>query len=128
MIVVDVGVDCKPGCSLSFRVLTSWVERLVGLLGTGRDAMPVVLMRCASIHTFGMRYPLDVAFVDGEGRVLLSQRALPPKRLLSVRNAFCVFERPSGDAPWLEEGDRVSMTSLRYVGLAVDGERDGCYA
>lgn len=126
--IVEVGVDGKRGLSFSFRVLGGWVERLVGLLGTRADAMPVVLLRCASIHTYGMGYPIDVAFVDQEGRVLLSRRSLPPRRLLSSKDAFCVFERPASDAPWIEEGDRLFLASLGYAGCGTEGREEGCYA
>ncbi len=73
----------KDSPTLGFRVLSSWFERLVGLLGTGPSAQPVVLMRCGSIHTYGMAYPIDVALVGSRGEVLASERALPPCRVFS---------------------------------------------
>ena len=126
--VVSVSVDRRTDVELTFKVLSGWVERLVGLLGTGPGAMPVVLMRCSSIHTFGMRYPIDVAFVDSEGRVLATRRSLFPRQLLASRDAYCVFERPSSLAPWLEAGDRISLTSFGYGGELTDKRKDGCYA
>lgn len=125
--IVEVEIDGKSG-RMAFRVLGGWVEKLVGLLCSDGDAMPVVLMRCASIHTFGMRYPIDVSFVDAEGRVLLSQRALQPRRLLSARDAFCVFERPCSDEPWIEEGERVCLASLSCATTDIEPREDGCYA
>jgi len=47
-----------------YRALDGPIERLRGLLGTGPDAHQVALLDCRSVHTFGMRYRLDIAFVD----------------------------------------------------------------
>ena len=98
--------------TLGFRVLSSWFERLVGLLGTGPSARPVVLMRCGSIHTYGMAYPIDVALVGKCGEVLASERALPPGRILSHPAAFCAFERPASPCPWPLVGETLRVTSL----------------
>jgi len=45
-------------------------ERVRGLLG--RDGLDgaLLLRRCRSVHTLGMRFAIDVAFLDGEGRVV----------------------------------------------------------
>ena|SRR2546425_6531119 len=54
-----------------------------GLLG--RDHLPfgdcVLLRRCRSVHTIGMRFPIDVGFLDGRGEVLAVREAVPPGRL-----------------------------------------------
>lgn len=46
-------------------------ERRRGLLGTGGVDGALWITRCPSVHMAGMRYPIDVAVVDGHGRVLL---------------------------------------------------------
>lgn len=104
----------KGSPTLGFRVLSSWFERLVGLLGTGPSAQPVVLMRCGSIHTYGMAYPIDVALVGRRGEVLVSERALPPGRVLSHAAAFCAFERPASPFPWPVVGETLCVTSLSF--------------
>lgn len=55
-----------------------------GLLG--RDGLDggFVLQPCHQVHTFRMRFPLDVAYLDRTGRVLLT-RELPPGRLGPLR-------------------------------------------
>lgn len=90
-----------------FRALTGPLERLRGLLLTDRDAEPVALLSCASIHTFGMAYPIDVAFVGGDGRVLETRRALGPGRVLGNRRAAMTLERPQDTTPWLAAGEHV---------------------
>jgi hypothetical protein len=104
----------KGSPTLGFRVLSSWFERLVGLLGTGPSAQPVVLMRCGSIHTYGMAYPIDVALVGSRGEVLASERALPPCRVFSHAAAFCAFERPASPFPWPLVGETLRVNSLLF--------------
>ncbi len=40
----------------------------------------LVLEPCSSVHTFGMRFPIDIVFVDREGHVIGLVSALPPWR------------------------------------------------
>lgn len=94
---------------LRFRALTRWFERLRGLLGTNREAAPVALVDCSSIHTFGMRYPLDVALVRSDGRVLRVGRSLPAGRVLSARGAWIALERPACPDAWMRAGEMVSL-------------------
>jgi len=89
----------------SFLVLRTVSERLRGLLGSSEDAAPVVIMGCSSIHTIGMRYPIDVAFADGEGRVIAARRGMRPGGVFSCRGACCAFERPSRPGRWMRAGD-----------------------
>jgi uncharacterized membrane protein (UPF0127 family) len=70
--------------------------RLLGLAFRDRaDAGPGLLIpRCASVHTFGMRFALDVYFLDRDGRVLRIRRRVPPRRVLWHRGARKVLEIP----------------------------------
>ena len=104
--------DERPGVTYEVRVLTGWVERLRGLLGTGPDARPVLLARCGSIHTFGMSYPLDVALVGELGEVLGVVRSLAPGEFCSRPGAACVIERPAREGAWLEEGEHLWIVSV----------------
>ncbi|OFK23453.1 hypothetical protein [Olsenella sp. HMSC062G07] len=96
----------RSGRSLgSFKLLLGWTERLRGLLGTTRDARQVILCPCSSIHSFGMRYPLDVALVGKAGTVLRSERRLVPGRVVGCRQACLVMERPARGGPWPDVGE-----------------------
>lgn len=110
--------DERPDVTHELVVLRSWAERLKGLLGTGPDARPVLLVRCSSVHTFGMGYPLDLAFVGELGEVLRVVRDVAPGELASHPQAFCVMERPSCDGEWPEEGEHLWIVS---VGLGAAG-------
>lgn len=55
----------------------------------------MLIPRCASVHTFGMRFPLDLYFLDDEGRVLSVRHRVPPRRVVWQRGARNVLEIPS---------------------------------
>jgi uncharacterized membrane protein (UPF0127 family) len=78
--------------------------RLLGLAWRDRDrAGPGLLIpRCSSVHTFGMRFPLDVYFLDAAGRVIGARLQVPPRRVLLQRGAAAILEIPSpptGESP-----------------------------
>lgn len=75
--------------------------RLLGLARLDRDdARPGLLIpRCAAVHTFGMRFPLDLVFLDRDGRPLSARRAVPPRRFAADRRAAAVLELPSRREP-----------------------------
>ena len=111
--------DERPGERFELRVLSTWRERLRGLLGTAPDAGPVLLALCSSVHTFGMRYPLDVAFVGERGEVLLVCRGVPPGQVRAHPGARCVIERPAREGEWLEEGEHLWAASISADGVGV---------
>ena len=104
--------EALPGQALEFRVLGRWHERLRGLLWSAPDARAVALPRCRSIHTHGMSYAIDVAFVGRDGRVLRALRGLAPGGLASCPGASCVLERPASGLPWVREGDRLWVRAV----------------
>ncbi len=81
------------------RVAAGFWERLRGLMGRGslRADECLVLRPCGSIHTFFMRFPIDVAFLDGDGLVLSTREGMRPWRVAGpVRGARTVLELPDG--------------------------------
>jgi uncharacterized membrane protein (UPF0127 family) len=71
-------------------------SRLLGLawLDRERAGAGLLIPRCSSVHTFGMRFPLDLYFLDREGSVLLVRRRVPPRRIAYCRRADAVLELP----------------------------------
>ena len=107
-----VVADFPDGRTVPCLHARSFWARLKGLLGSGRDRLGggvICLDPCASIHTFGMAYPIDVAFLDECGIVVASRRRLAPCRVLSSPRAVCVLERPSDGSPWLAVGETVRL-------------------
>ena len=56
----------------------------------------LLIAPCPSVHTFGMRYALDLVFLDSSGRVLKLVRGLPPWRMTACANAHATLELPPG--------------------------------
>lgn len=92
----------------SFEVLGSLFRKAKGLL-CDSEGRQVMLRRCSSIHTFCMRYPIDVAFVKGDGSVILSERMVRPGRIVRARGAAFVLERPGSDSPWPAANETLTM-------------------
>jgi uncharacterized membrane protein (UPF0127 family) len=80
-------------------VATSFRSRLRGLAWRDRSQVPsgLLIPRCSSVHTFGMRFELDVYFLDRGGCVLSVRRRVPPRRFLWCRGAAAVLEIPAGE-------------------------------
>jgi uncharacterized membrane protein (UPF0127 family) len=82
---------------LEIEVARSFRRRLLGLALRRRPppGRALLIPRCRSVHTFGMRFAIDVAFLDGEGRVLRAVPAVPPWRVVSCSGAAGVLEAPA---------------------------------
>jgi uncharacterized membrane protein (UPF0127 family) len=90
------------------RVAAGLRARTLGLSGLPRSEAGAGLLipRCASVHTFGMRFDLDLFFLDPEGRALAARLGVPPRRLVSHRAAAAVLEVPA--SPGGESGARLT--------------------
>lgn len=87
-------------------VALSIQSRLLGLAHLDlADAGPGLLIpECRSVHTFGMRFPLDILFLDEEGAVIRSCPCVKPRRCLFTKGAHSVLEL----VPVQNEGGEVS--------------------
>ena len=85
--------------------------RMRGLLG--RSSLPsgegILLRPAASVHTFFMRFSIDVVFLDDELRVVAIAADLRPWRAVGKRGARVVVELPAGECErrGLEVGDQL---------------------
>ena len=73
----------------------------------------MLIERCASIHTFFMRFPLDVVFLDADFTVRRIVRDLRPWRLAAASGAAHVLELPAGRLAQVPvtEGDKLVVTT-----------------
>lgn len=81
------------------RICRSTPDRMRGLLGVAHldEDQAVWITPCSSIHTFFMRIPIDVAFLDRRFRVNKLIRNMTPFRIcLPVPGAVGVIEGPAG--------------------------------
>jgi uncharacterized protein len=80
-------------------VAASFTSRLRGLLG--RASLPagqgLLIKPCKGIHTFFMKFPIDVVFLDRGNRVVALHPSLPPNRMTRIYlKAASVLELPAG--------------------------------
>ena len=52
----------------------------------------LLIPRCRSVHTFGMRFPLDLTWLDASGRAIRRDASVGPCRLRRCRGAHAVLE------------------------------------
>jgi uncharacterized membrane protein (UPF0127 family) len=95
------------GLVLDTLVPATHRERARGL--RGRAPAPMLLERARSIHTFGMREPILVAFLDREHHVI-RVAIVPPRRLVWSLRARHVLEVPQSTR--LRPGERFEPVRL----------------
>ena len=96
----------------SVRRATSITARMRGLLGgsvlSSREGL--LLSPCKQVHTFGMRFPIDIVFCDRTWRVTRVVRGMKPQRVSKVAwRARCAIELCAGAACEVEPGDRLVL-------------------
>lgn len=101
-------------------------SRRRGLLGTEmlEEGDGLLITPCRQVHTLGMRYPIDLVFLDVEGRVVKTVRGLRPWRLSPfVLRARAVLEVPAGtvEGSGTAPGDR-----LRFLPCCTGETGCGC--
>lgn len=74
----------------------SFTSRTVGLLGRKEYDGALLLEQTRSVHTFGMKFPIDVAFCDDDMRVL-RVLTMPRYRISKIQfGASCAIETEAG--------------------------------
>lgn len=94
---------------VSILLADTWKTRLVGLLGRASlsDKEGMLFIPGGSIHTIGMRFPIDVIYLDGENRVL---------KIVSEMKSFRVSFAPKGTNRVLE----LSSGNAKRTGIYLD--------
>lgn len=95
----------------SADMATTRSQRRKGLLGRDGLEGAMVISPCRWVHTLGMRFPLDVAFLDADGLVIRTVQ-MPRHRLgMPVVRARSVIEAEAGAfARWgVHVGDVIEL-------------------
>ena len=79
---------------------TSWT-RMKGLLGQTAEGFTagkgLWITPSQGVHTIGMKFPIDVVYLDSGYRVVYIHHALPPFRIAAIKlKARSVIELPAG--------------------------------
>ncbi|WP_282696964.1 DUF192 domain-containing protein [Streptomyces sp. CC208A] len=99
--------------TVPLEIAASYRARRRGLLGRDGIAGAMLLTPANSVHTFGMRFPIDVAYLD-RGLRVLAVVTMRPGRLGMLRpRARHVLEAEAGAmAGWgVRPGARVTVTA-----------------
>ena len=106
----------RNGRELSTNVVLadSMGKRMMGLLGRERlgEGESLWLKPCKGVHTVGMRFPIDVVFLDKQKVVIAINQDLRPNRMTLLHfRAASVLELPPGTlaATDARVGDRIEI-------------------
>lgn len=99
MRLVANNVNTQRLVATRLTVASSVVERGVGLL-TRSGLAPgegLLITPCRGVHTWGMRFAIDLVALDRDGIVVDAVAAMPPWRIRLPRRGACsVLELPAG--------------------------------
>lgn len=89
------------------RVARGPRARLLGLAHLDREeaGSGLLISRCSSVHTVGMRFPLDLYFLDQGGEAIAVRRGVLPRRFAFCGRAEAVLEVPA------QEGGEIPATT-----------------
>jgi uncharacterized membrane protein (UPF0127 family) len=96
---------------IELEVALSTGDRMKGLLG--RDSLEkgrgFLLPGCSCVHTFFMRFPIDLVYINSEMTVVKVRRNVPPFRFSCCIGAESTLELAAGEADrcGIEPGMRV---------------------
>lgn len=105
-------------------IADNWFKRMIGLLSYRdlKEGESLWLLPGKHIHTIGMRFNIDVVFLDRSMKVLKTVNSVKPFRLcLANKNTTSVLELPSGTLENLKLniGDRLVI----MPGNGIDEEK-----
>jgi uncharacterized protein len=93
-------VNTRTGAVVANRLLAAFdsASRRKGLLGL--DSLPegsaMLIAPSNAVHTFFMRFPIDIAFLARDGRVLKVRSAVPARRIAAALRGYAVAELAAG--------------------------------
>lgn len=76
------------------RRTTNFFDRMIGLLGSSKLDYDegLLITPCSSVHTFGMRYSIDVLFLDKQLTIVKTVESLKPWRVAASGLSSLVLE------------------------------------
>ena len=92
--------------------------RRKGLLGRAglADGEGLWILPCEAVHTFGMKFAIDLVYLDRRHKVLKTRSAVGPGRISGCLRAHSVLELPPGTiaASSTEPGDQLLLQELPH--------------
>lgn len=95
-------------------VADTFFTRMKGLLGKKefKKGQALILKPCNSIHTFFMRFPIDVLFINKDNRIIKAISSLNPFYFTYIYfNAAFAIELPAGtiESSLTQDGDTLLL-------------------
>jgi uncharacterized membrane protein (UPF0127 family) len=86
---------------------------LLGRTGMATD-QAMVIAPCTAVHTFWMKFTIDLVYAARDGRVLKIRRRVAPWRMSAAIGGFAVIELAAGraDLVSLQKGDRLVVEKV----------------
>lgn len=113
----------RNGSPLQLSLCEGPVERARGLLGRAPPLPGAALwiVPCRAVHTWGMAFPIDVAFLDERGLVLQVAPNCLPRRAYADRRAHSALEFRAGECArlHLRAGERLMLPSVKHARASV---------
>ena len=113
MIVALMNERTRQPLATTVEIAATRTTRRRGLLGRDSidEASALLLAPCAAVHTAGMRFAIDVVFVDRQGYAVKVVRNLRPWRIALATDGRAVIEMPAGTLRWGQVliGDRLYL-------------------
>lgn len=84
---------------IKIEVAENFFSKAAGLIGKKNlpEKTGLLIMKCKGIHTFFMRFPIDVVFINSNNKVVKIIENLKPWRMpMPVLSSKFVLEFPSG--------------------------------
>jgi uncharacterized membrane protein (UPF0127 family) len=101
-------------------------KRNKGLLGRERldSGEGLWIVPCESVHTFFMRFPIDLVYLDRDKRIRKVRSAVGPWRLSACLSAHSVLELPAGTIrdTQTQPGDTLEFSPVSKLDLSAGGE------
>ena len=125
---VERAIESLDWAPTHIKVADTLLARLSGFITHPPltcEGVPYTLVfpRCRSVHTCFMRYPIDIAFIDKGGSVLVLHRGVGSWCILSHPGAAAVLERASlyspSDWEWAERLSRAKSALDPAVGFGI---------
>jgi uncharacterized protein len=107
--------NTRSGLDVATEVETAFssADRNRGLLGRGGlpPGKALIIAPTNLVHTFSMRFAIDILFVAKDGRVLKVRRAVPPRRIAGAWGGFAVVELAAGglESSGTQAGDSIEI-------------------
>ncbi len=116
-VVKAVNLTKSTVVAINLKEASGFILRLKGLIGRTRldEGEGLWMARCRAIHTIGMRFPIDVVFLDRDFVVKKVVKGVPPFRpIVRCLSAAGVIEIPAGtiERAQIQVGDNIKITCV----------------